>query len=86
MDDLHMIKKFADEHGVGCVIREDHVALSVLWVTRNFVGETRCIEIVKRITSMAEARAAIAARPSIPPPTAPHSEFINVSYGNCDQP
>ena len=59
MDDLQLIKSYADEAGVGCVIRGDHVAIDILWVSLGAAGEERRFEMAARVASIDEARAAI---------------------------
>lgn len=55
MSTLAEIKRHVDSHGVGCVIVNDHVAISVLWRSKNFGGEERIRETTERVRSFEES-------------------------------
>ncbi len=55
MEQLEMIKRHVDDHGVGCVVMSDHVAITTVWVSRAVDGEERHKEIIRRVTSLHEA-------------------------------
>ena len=55
MTDLERIKQHMDAHGVGCVVVEDHVAISIAWASKGVDGKERRMETTCRASSLSEA-------------------------------
>lgn len=55
MSELELIKNHADHHGVGCVVFEDHVAISIMWMSKRVDGGERRMETTGRAASLSEA-------------------------------
>lgn len=55
MFELYRIKQHIDAHGIGCAIRDDHVAVSMHWTSHAIGGETRHLETTARVRSLEEA-------------------------------
>ncbi len=55
MEKLDVIKRHVGDHGIGCVIMGDRVAISTLWTSKALDGEERLAEVAHRVTSFQEA-------------------------------
>jgi hypothetical protein len=55
MENLSLIKSHVDRHGIGCVIVDDHVAISIMWKSQTLSGEERFLETTERARSFEEA-------------------------------
>lgn len=55
MTELERIKSHIDAHGVGCVVVKDHVAISIVWMSKMIDGRERRMETTHRAASLDEA-------------------------------
>lgn len=62
MQNLSLIKSHVDQHGIGCVVVNDHVAISVMWKSFTLSGEERFRETTERARSFEESCSVIGCR------------------------
>lgn len=55
MTELDRIKHHVDQHGFGCAVVKDHVAIAIAWCSKSVDGVERQMETTQRACSLSEA-------------------------------